>query len=192
MAPNDLRLPIKDEPTYLNKEAAIGFLLFNIPGAILGGLLGKERMQRESRDGRLASEPTIWNKDMALGAAAGVFLMSAGALVGALAAGFGGFFLGAAATVIVGAVIGGNYGKNRMAEERQEALALRERTMQLSAQPEQAVGVSMDTPSYARSTTREEALVLESRMRQGNPTFAQFTEQLEKTRQQPAPTTPQV
>lgn len=199
MAPNDLRLPIKDEPTYLNKEAAIGFLagsfvpaVGNVGGLIIGALIGKSRMEREARDGRIAYEPTIWNKDMALGAGIGVFLTVAGAVLGGIVLGVGGAIFGAAATVVAGALIGGVYGKNRMAEDRQEAIALRVRTMQLSTQPEQAVGVTMETPSYARSATREEAIALESRMRQGNPTLGQFAEQLEKTRQQPAPTTPQV
>lgn len=188
---DEIRIPAKDEPTFLNKEALIGFLFFNVPGAILGSLIGKERMQRESRDGKIVSEPTIWNKDMALGAGVGAFLMSAGAIIGALTGGLGGFIGGAIGTVAIGALIGGSIGKSRMEEEYQEALNIRARERS-SAQPELANGLVINAPAYTRSVSQQEAAALDARTKQGGTGLTQFAEQIEQARKQPTPTVPQV
>lgn len=195
---DELKIPAKDEPTFWNKDAAVGFfvggmipVVGHIGGLIVGGLIGKNRMERESREGRITPEPTLWNKDMALGAGIGVFLMSAGALAGLLTAGIGGLLMGAIGTVVAGALIGGAYGKNRMKEEYQDALNIRARG-ELQSQAEPAQGVLINAPGYTRSVSPQEVQVLDARMKQAQGGIPQFAEQIEQARSQPKPAVPQV
>jgi hypothetical protein len=79
-----LVLKVHDEPTYFNKEAAIGLLLFPPLGAVVGAFIGKERMEKEKAQGRIIKEPSDWNKDTLLGGLIGAEI---GAVVGYVAAG---------------------------------------------------------------------------------------------------------
>ncbi len=92
----ELKLKVTDEPTYFNKEMAIGTLLVPVIGTIIGGYLGKRRMEKEKAEGRTTSdEASAWNKDTLLGAAIG---RVAGAILGA--------GLGLITTVALGPVAG--------------------------------------------------------------------------------------
>ena len=68
-------LKVDAEPTIFNKEMVIGALMpgIGLPiGAIVGGIMGNSRMQREKLQGRIVSdEPSGWNKDAILGAELG-------------------------------------------------------------------------------------------------------------------------
>ncbi|MFO1241989.1 MAG: hypothetical protein U1E36_02130 [Rickettsiales bacterium] len=193
-ASDELRLPGK-EPTYFNKEALIGLLFFNVPGAVFGSLVGKERMERESREGKPVAEPTMWNKDAAIGAGIGYALSIGGILIGGILGGIGGLAIGGFATIAIGALIGGAFGKSRMKEEYQEALNVRAQQIaegkDLSIEREQEVGISV--PSYSRNVSPVEAALLEEKTKQGGQRGpAHFTEQLEQARKQPAPSAVQV
>lgn len=64
----ELLLKTNEEPTFWNKEAAIGFFLGNFLGGLIGGLIGKERMKKEKILGKPVSDnPSFWNKDTLLG-----------------------------------------------------------------------------------------------------------------------------
>lgn len=121
------KLKVSTEPSFINKEMVIGTLYAPGIGTIVGGLLGKERMRREKEVGKTVSDqPSIFNKDMLLGAELGSFIGAAiGALVGlALAGPVGavlGFQVGAGLGVITGGIVGGKNGQTQELAEFAQA-----------------------------------------------------------------------
>lgn len=136
-------VPTDKEPTYFNRDMLNGALwtggLLSIPGAILGAVLGHERMERDKDSGKRVDPPTFWNKTTFIGAGAGG---SVGALGGLIAAGAtlalglttGGVGIlaaemttlafaagGSIAGAVVGGYFGGKQGKKRMTQEYAEA-----------------------------------------------------------------------
>lgn len=119
-----LVLKTNAEPTYFNKEAAIGFLLFPVVGTIAGAIIGKNRMENERAVGKVIKEPSMFNKDMLLGTLLG-------GLAGSIL--FKGLLIAAAATAspalvtaafgaalispLIGAYAGGGLGKEAMQQE---------------------------------------------------------------------------
>jgi len=125
-------------PTYLNTEMKIGAGLAGLAamialpvaafsttaflvgiggifaGAAVGGLIGKERMEKETRDGKVVHKDyQPLNKDTLIGA---LRLAISGALVGIIAAPLG-FAVGALMPAVIGAVIGGGIGAVMGAEK---------------------------------------------------------------------------
>lgn len=80
-----LILKTNKKPTMFNKEMAIGFLLpsAGLGGTILGGIIGKERMERELIQGKLIDKPSVFNKSALIG---GLIGAKAGLLIGAITA----------------------------------------------------------------------------------------------------------
>jgi hypothetical protein len=141
---DDLKLKTNREPTIFNKEMAIGLmagvmlpgvgligaLIAAAAGTVVGGLIGRSRMQDEKTHGKTVSEETsFWNKDALLGGLLGGFVgqvtavaamvalsipLSPVALVATL---LGSMALGAAA----GGYIGGSSGENNQKAEYEEA-----------------------------------------------------------------------
>ena len=105
----ELKLKTNKEPAWFNKEMAIGGLLgleipvvglfTAIPGAILGGWIGKNRMENEKLHGKPVSDtPSFWNKDTLLGGAMGWItagFIGVGVAVGIVFAANPGIFSGA-------------------------------------------------------------------------------------------------
>jgi len=126
--PGQLTLRVNETPTIFNKEMAIGFLLFNVVGAVIGGFIGKERMTREAQEGRRLDAPSFWNKDAALGGLLGAHLGVVAAFIAASLA--TPIFAPAIAAVavagagLIGLTIGGFRGKRR--EEQECALAVQQ------------------------------------------------------------------
>jgi len=149
-----MTLQTHHNPSLFNKDMLLGGLLgllIPIPGAalitapiggILGGLIGKNRLAKENREGKTVGEPSFWNKDTLIGgliglalagiAAFSVGLIGAGATVVTAAAapaaapvvlGLGVGAVGAAlfGVPILGAYIGGKIGKKRQEREYDEA-----------------------------------------------------------------------
>ena len=132
-----LTLKVNDQPTWLNKEMAIGTLLFPIVGTLIGGYIGKERMERELKEGRpVSASPSFWNKDTLLGASIGyaltglIFMATTITAVAGTAAtgspvvgGLGALAMSASLVVptILGAYLGGKHGQNRQVAEYAEA-----------------------------------------------------------------------
>src|SRR5437763_1367640 len=89
-----LRLKTNHNPSIFNKDMFLGGLLGSliapgwgaIVGGAIGGLFGKNRQEKENREGKLVSEPSFWNKDTliggivgnAIGAVAGLAILVAG------------------------------------------------------------------------------------------------------------------
>jgi hypothetical protein len=66
------KLKVAAEPTYLNKEMVIGTLFAPGIGTLVGAAIGKSRMENEKEYGKKVSDqPSIWNKDLLLGAQLG-------------------------------------------------------------------------------------------------------------------------
>jgi MFS family permease len=186
----ELTLKKNDTPTIFNKEMAIGFLgaslftvlLPTIGGALLllgastliGGLLGKGRMENEKSDGKTVSDkPPFWNKSTIIGGliglkaaglvgvATGLIGVGAGVAVATVAppVGAGLAILGlvaAAASMIIspilGAYIGNKHGRDEERKEFAEALV---QQPQVFRQP----GYAMDmNPAFAAEIERQKAL----------------------------------
>jgi hypothetical protein len=150
----ELRLQTHDKPTMFNKEMAIGGLAgllmpigfitnplialaavvaLPVGGAVVGGLIGEARIEKEYREGKIAKPPTAWNKDTVIGALGGVLLgdlaaavvavgivFATGAALAPLTATlltFGGLVGGG----LLGGYLGGESGKNDMALEYERA-----------------------------------------------------------------------
>lgn len=91
----ELTLKTNKEPSWFNKEMAIGALigiaspvglgivgLATLAGAAIGGVIGKNRMEKEKVEGKTVSDkPSFWNKDSAIGGLLGY-------MGGAIGAGF--------------------------------------------------------------------------------------------------------
>ena len=135
MAKEPLRLRVDDAPTYWNKENLIGTWVFPI-GNVVGAMMGKERMEREQKEGRIVKEPTVLNIDMLVGATVGSLLSIFTAMAGAAIGGAIGLTMGKEAMVAlanlgmvggglsavpIGAYIGGIMGKDRMQKEYAQA-----------------------------------------------------------------------
>ncbi len=156
-----LTLKTNNSPSYFNKDTLLGGLLSYVVGgivlnafipgggliaaaggAIIGGMMGKNRIEDENKNGKKVGEPTAWNKDTAIGgllgfvgagiAVAVTLVLGAGATLAAAAAApaavpaaaigtlvaMGAALLGAP---IVGAFIGGKIGKNRQTHEVEDS-----------------------------------------------------------------------
>jgi hypothetical protein len=85
-----LTLRKNETPTVFNKEMAIGIvtglmvlphaLFFAAIGGIIGGIMGKSRMQKEQMQGKTVSDsPSFWNKNTLLG---GMLGSNLGLLIG--------------------------------------------------------------------------------------------------------------
>jgi fluoride ion exporter CrcB/FEX len=126
--PEEVTLKVNETPTIFNKEMAIGFLLFNVVGALVGGFIGKERMAREAQEGRRLDAPSFWNKEAALGGLLGAHLGVAAAFIAAsLATPIFATAIAAAAVAgagLIGLAIGGSWGKRQ--QERECALAVQQ------------------------------------------------------------------
>lgn len=164
-------VPTKAEPTYWNKDAALGFLLgFGIPGALIGGYIGHNRMEEEAVRGKVVSKPSFWNKDTVigwivgsyLGAAAGIALgLTAMALSGG-SAGVG-IAVGLASglgTLATSTMVGGNSGYARLEKEYNAAA-------EYTRQQEQSKGLGRNQVMM-EGVTPEMAQLLESRLAQGS------------------------
>ena len=125
-----IRFKTDHKPTIFNKEMVIGTLLLPIIGTVIGGYMGKRRMEDENRNGKIvSSKPGMWNKDSLLGGLIGMEVGSAlgralllGAFTGAPISGIValGFFAVTAAAGLVGAAVGGGIGqKTEVLEYRQ-------------------------------------------------------------------------
>lgn len=125
----DLKLKVKTEPTMFNKEMLIGTILFPIVGTVIGGMIGKRRMEDEKNNGKMVSEETSsWSKETIIG---GLLGLIGGHLIGNLvatalfAANPAAALVGYAATALGGALIGGyvgaEQGVKRQKQEYQEA-----------------------------------------------------------------------
>ena len=115
---NALLLKTDQNPSYFNKELVIGTLLFPVVGTVIGAIIGKRRIERESTVGKLVTEQhETLNKDTIIGAllggALGSGVMSMLALTGPVGA-----LIGLAAFA-GGAIFGGMVG-NKF-DERQHA-----------------------------------------------------------------------
>jgi fluoride ion exporter CrcB/FEX len=119
-------LRVNETPTIFNKEMAIGFLLFNVVGALIGGFIGKERMASEASEGRQLGTPSFWNKEAAIGGLLGAHLGVAVAFIAAsLATPVLATAIASVAVVgagLIGLTIGGTWGKRQ--QEREYALAV--------------------------------------------------------------------
>ena len=86
---NELTLKTNNTPTIFNKDMALGALIgLSIPligliagpiGAVVGGFIGKRRIEEENSTGKRVGEPSFWNKDTAIGGLSG---WAIGGLVG--------------------------------------------------------------------------------------------------------------
>jgi hypothetical protein len=147
-----LILRTNEEPTFFNKEAVIGFLAVPPLGAIVGGMIGKNRMEKEKTNGKIVSEPSAFNKNALLG---GLLGWAVGGLVASIAitpalatgtlslAALGVTAASVFAVAALGATIGGKQGK--AVQEKEYMLAV-------AQQREQQIE---KTPSVAKSTTHE-------------------------------------
>lgn len=100
----ELILKTKDEPTFWNKEAAIGLLVAFPVGGIIGGFIGKNRMEKEKKAGKVVSdESSFWNKDTLLG---GLIGNVGGAIAGGIIA----------AVALIGMAYTGQVPTNAMAD----------------------------------------------------------------------------
>lgn len=165
MAKAPLVLKVTDEPTYFNKEAAIGLpILFPI-GLIVGAMMGKDRMEKERVNGRVIEEPTVFNKDMMLGGVIGSIGAAAVTVIGLAIAVFAGSMTGPAALAVVGiassvasamgmvtgGMIGGDYGKESMQQDYiQASLQAQEAELEVSKSP-----VVAHTPSHEHEHTKQ-------------------------------------
>jgi hypothetical protein len=153
-----------------------GFALMGAVG-LAGGLIGKARMVRENAEGKIVAAPTRMNKEAALGGLAGMILGGlAGAmtavgvaLLATMATGGGAApglaVLGALMTPamlaghaiggIAGAVMGGGYGKKRMAREYEAAVE-----QQMAERRQAARGIGQEQqPAMAEEITRPRSFV---------------------------------
>lgn len=136
-----------DKPTYFNKEMAIGFFINPVIGTIVGGIIGKKRMEHEFTEGKIVRKPSAVNKSALLG---GLIGANAGALVSmavlmatttavsaAGIAAVGGLLPIAAiampAAIIIGAFIGGKKGKET--QQNEYALAIQQSEEGIRVEP---------------------------------------------------------
>lgn len=129
-----------DTPTIFNKDAAVGAaigtyfgpVIGTSIGGLIGGVVGKNRIATEALQGKVVSEPSVFNKDTIIGGVIGntVGVFAAGAiLAGGIAATplalpaaimATGAFVGSTA---LGAYIGGRRGKAKATLEYAQAEA---------------------------------------------------------------------
>jgi len=108
-----LTLPTNERPTFWNKDALLGFLIFFIPGMLIGGFIGKHRMERDLVQGKEVKPPHLFNKDAAIGALLGLTLVSCLAFT----IPFSALFISSAIAAVAGGFIGGKHGEQQMAKE---------------------------------------------------------------------------
>ena len=131
-------VPATQEPTFWNRDAVVGFVIGNIPGMIIGGLIGKSRMKDEQMTGKVVSEPSFWNKSIFSGLLVGGLIATAvvlGTLYGfplvtgvalteatfkSMVLPLNGAVLG---IELIGGIMGGLSGKERLTKEYNEAKA---------------------------------------------------------------------
>ncbi len=117
-----LILKTDEQPTIFNKEMVIGTLIAPGLGTIVGGYIGKQRMEREAISGKIMDKPSLANKDALLGWLAGGLVGGIAALVLATTAPALAL-VAMIATPVVGAVIGARRGKETQGIEYAQALA---------------------------------------------------------------------
>jgi hypothetical protein len=125
-----LTLKVNSEPTMFNKEMLIGTLMFPMIGTIVGGLMGKRRMEDEKANGKVVTEEqTAWSKETIIGGWLGAIGGSiAGNIVGAVVAtainpvaGAIAFGAIALAGMGIGGSMGMSAGKQRQRQEFEQA-----------------------------------------------------------------------
>lgn len=77
-----LVLKTNEKPSYFNKDTALGALLGTtflpipiigtIAGAVVGGRIGKRRMEDDLLNGKVVEKGSFWNKDTAIGSMLGM------------------------------------------------------------------------------------------------------------------------
>lgn len=127
MEDRPLRVPATEKPRFLNRDMSFGFSIGNIAsgnrglfaplvGLVAGSMIGKEKMQREEREGRLVYPPTYFNKDAVIG-------FSDGLILGGLLS----IFTFSPAPLLLmgvgGAALEGFFGYNRMKDDYDSAKA---------------------------------------------------------------------
>lgn len=172
-----LTLQKNDQPTFFNKEMLIG-LLFTpmslsgfgaIAGGLIGAFVGKERMEREKRDGKIVSDkPSFWNKDTMLGALIGQTLGGVLAAIAAVTLISPVVTIGVAMSITagvlggatIGAYFGGKHGqKNELSEfahaqlQQQQKEKIRSRESAREQEMEQE-----KSPAYAAKIDQERSL----------------------------------
>jgi hypothetical protein len=181
----ELRLKKTDEPTIFNKEMALGFFTagllaagtggFALPivvfGTLIGGFLGKSRIENERHEGKVVSDkPSFWNKDTFLGGflghvagnlvagtiiavAVGTLKITGTMLTTAMASTVAPVAVAAiVAGTLLGAYIGGRHGQKVEREEFAEAAMQQPQVMR---QPGYAMEMN---PAYAQEIERQRAL----------------------------------
>ncbi|MBV8939411.1 MAG: hypothetical protein JO089_06190 [Alphaproteobacteria bacterium] len=138
MANPSYRVPSTDAPTFWNRDTAFGAAIGSLiaspfiggpVGGLIGGMIGKSRMENEAENGKIVSEPTFWNKAVAVGAVLGSIALSVVAGAAALAmhldpaSAYLLMGLGSGAGLVAGGVIGGNQDKARQEKEYADAQA---------------------------------------------------------------------
>lgn len=211
MADKTLRVESRVEPTFWNRNITLGAsigllsgLLFPpiggialLAGGIIGGFMGKARMEREAENGKDVKPPTFWNRSVINGAALGdiaagmigvaVVIGSAiasiptgatpavahAAMQTAVQSSMGWVALGGVAGITAGGIIGGYMGKGRMEKEYKSA---QEYVAQHGGEyrgraVEESLSRQAPVPPRNYTVSQEEAALLESRLasRGGEP-----------------------
>jgi uncharacterized protein YcfJ len=168
----ELRLRVTDQPTWFNKEMAIGTLIFPIVGTLIGGYIGKNRMQKELVEGRrVSSEPSFWNKDTLLFGLLGGTVTSM--LTFGLAVSGPGGLIAAAAMELGGMAVagyfGGKAGEKRQVQDFQEAKKqhiVGQVSQNISPEIAEAVGYTMEHKKDWGQQVLEEKLLAATRDKQ--------------------------
>ena len=123
-------LKVKTEPTYFNQEMLIGTMFFPVVGTVIGGVMGKRRMEDEKANGKVVSdEQSAWSKETIIGGWLGAIGGSlAGQIAGAVVAvainpvaGAIAFGAIALAGMGIGGSMGMSAGKQRQRQEFEQA-----------------------------------------------------------------------
>lgn len=110
-------VPSNEEPTFFNREMALGTYIFPVVGTIIGGFIGKSRMESEQATGILVKPPSRMNitalNGFLYGSMVSAFVSMAVLTIGGPAAVLGaiGILIGGTA---LAAFAGGSYQKDKM------------------------------------------------------------------------------
>ncbi len=156
-----LILRTNEEPTFFNKEAAIGFIAPVPFGTIVGAVIGKKRMEREQANGKLVGEPSTFNKDALLGGLLGWMVgggVAALALTSTAPAAIAIAVTAALGSTALGATIGGKQGKET--QEKEYALAVaQQREQQIEKSPSISKNLS---PEYGHEVKINHAATIQA------------------------------
>lgn len=185
-----LKLRTNNTPTMFNPEMMLGGLIgamfggFPVmaltvaTGALIGGWLGKKRLENENRDGKDVVPPTGWNREAAIGGIAGHFIgqvAAAMAFIGvsgvslaggtfpaeaSLAPAAGAAFASWLGSTAIGTWIGSRVGRRRMAQEylmAAQQLAAEQQVKTTGLEQTQQ-GVDAPGKSFAQQIEAERAL----------------------------------